>query len=112
MLDSAIGRLRLIALIEGVSYLVLLVFTVLKRTADPVDGAVGSAAPWALAVRITGSLHGVLFLLFCAALLHAWVVHRWSFGRALVLFIASLLPFGTFFTDRWLAGMSARASAS
>lgn len=55
-----------------------------------------------LAVRIVGSVHGLLFVVFLAALFRAalerdWPVRRW--GLAL---LSSLVPFETFVFDRSL----------
>jgi len=89
MLDTAIGRLRAIGLLEGTSFLILLgVAMPLKRLA----GMPG-------AVTLVGWIHGVLFILFCAALAHAAISSRWRGARVGQLFIASLLPFGTFLVD-------------
>jgi integral membrane protein len=52
-----------------------------------------------LAVRIVGSIHGGLFLLFCAALLHATLAARFRIGHVAMLFASSLVPFGTFIMD-------------
>ncbi len=95
MLSSArtpIGRLRLIAFVEGCSYLLLL------GVAMPLEYLAGSPG----AVRIVGSIHGGSFVLFCAALLQAMVAARWSMLRAAVVFASSLIPFGTFVIDRHL----------
>ena len=53
-----------------------------------------------MAVRVAGSIHGVLFVAFCWALLRVWIDRRWSFGKVTMAFVASLLPFGTFVLDR------------
>lgn len=89
---AVIKRLRHVGLAEGVSCLLLFgVGMPLKYTAG-----------MPLAVTITGSLHGALFLLYLLALAHAWMVMRWSFARVALLFIAGVLPFGTFVSERWL----------
>jgi integral membrane protein len=91
-MNSPIGRFRIIGIIEGISYLVLL----------------GIAMPlkyWAgipEVVKVVGWAHGVLFVLYCLALLNVWVARRWSFGRAILAFVVSLLPFGTFIFDKSL----------
>ena len=54
------------------------------------------------AVRWTGWVHGVLFILFCLALLFAMRAARWSWVKAGVVFVAALLPFGPFLIDRRL----------
>ena len=89
LLGMPIGRLRVIAFSEGCSYLLLL------GVAMPLKYFVGLP----LAVRIVGSIHGGLFLVFCAALLHVVIVERWSPLRSLVVFASSLVPFGTFIID-------------
>ena len=91
-LDSTIGRFRLIALAEGVSYLVLL------GIAMPLKYFAGNA----LAVKYFGWAHGVLFTLFCIFLIQVWIQYRWKFSKVVGAFIASLLPFGTFVLDRKL----------
>lgn len=92
LLRSPLGRLRLAALAEGVSYLLLLF------GAMPLKYFFGQP----LAVRIVGSIHGALFVIFAMALLAAWIDRRWSFKRPLLVFVASLLPFGAFVMDRSL----------
>jgi len=78
-----------IAFLEGISYLLLLLIAMpLKYFAGIPDG-----------VKYIGWAHGVLFVLFCFYLLKVWVGLKWSFGKALIAFIASLLPFGTFVLD-------------
>ncbi len=52
-----------------------------------------------LAVRLVGSVHGGLFLAFCAALLHVMIVARLSLLRGLLVFASSLVPCGTFLMD-------------
>jgi integral membrane protein len=82
--------LRHIALIEGVSFLILL------GVAMPLKYLAGMP----MAVKIVGWVHGLLFVLFCLALLRVMMSANWSFGRAALVFIASLLPFGPFLIDR------------
>jgi integral membrane protein len=86
---TPIGRLRVIAFIEGCSYLLLL------GVAMPLKYFFGMP----LAVRLAGSIHGGLFVAFCAALLHVLIVARWSLLRGLVVFVSSLIPCGTFMMD-------------
>jgi integral membrane protein len=89
----SVRYLRIIAWIEGVSYLVLLGIAMpLKYLADEPG-----------AVRITGMIHGVLFVLFCAALTLVWQRRRWSILRSSLIFASSLVPCATFFMDRHLA---------
>lgn len=89
-MKNPIPFLRHVALVEGVSFLVLLGIAMpLKYLAN-----------MPMAVKVAGWIHGVLFVLFCAALLRVMMNTNWSFARAAVVFIASLLPFGPFLIDR------------
>ena len=92
MLRNPLGRFRLIAQVEGASYF-LLVFI-----AMPLKYGIG----WDLAVRYLGMAHGVLFIAYCLALVITRNVVPWNFPRMVVLFIASLIPFGTIWADRRL----------
>ena len=92
MLTTAVGRLRLVGMIEGASY-VLLVFI-----AMPLKYIWGDPS-W---VRHIGMAHGVLFVAFGFTLIDAWAHKKWSIRQALVPFIASLVPFGPFVIDRRL----------
>ncbi len=86
-------NLRIIAMIEGISYLVLLGIAMpLKYLADEPG-----------AVRITGMIHGVLFMMFCLALAQVWQRRRWTFLRSTIVFASALVPCATFFMDRHLA---------
>lgn len=89
-MKNPIPFLRRIALVEAVSFLVLL------GIAMPLKYLAGQP----LAVKIVGWAHGVLFIVFGFALLRAMLVARWPFSRATVVFIAALLPFGPFVIDR------------
>jgi integral membrane protein len=81
--------LRLVAFIEGVSFLVLLF------VAMPLKYFAGMP----LAVRMAGSIHGALFLAFVLVLIWASVARRWPFHRSVLAFVSSIVPFGTFAFD-------------
>jgi integral membrane protein len=81
MLKTAFGRFRLISIIEGLSYL-LLVFV-----AMPIKYIGENPYP----VKIVGMGHGVLFILFCMALFHVMSKCKWDKGLG---FVYSLIPFG------------------
>lgn len=90
MNQNPIPFLRNIALVEGISFLLLM------GVAMPLKYLAGMP----LAVKVVGWAHGVLFVLFGFALLWTWITARWSIGRTALIFIAALLPFGPFFVDR------------
>ncbi|WP_369249249.1 DUF3817 domain-containing protein [Streptomyces sp. R41] len=87
---TALRRLRLVSAPEAVSFLLLLVCSVLKRTTD------------FNAVPVMGSIHGVLFILYVIFWLDAWKRSQWSTGTGLLYFVLSVLPTGGFFAERKL----------
>jgi integral membrane protein len=87
---SALRRLRLVSAPEAVSFLLLLVCSVLKRTTD------------FNAVPVMGMIHGVLFILYVIFWLDAWNRTKWGIGTAALYFVLSVLPTGGFFADRKL----------
>lgn len=96
MLATPIRRLRFIGFVEGISYLVLLFI------AMPLKYWAGMPP----AVRIVGSVHGALFVLFVASVVEVTIRRPWwssdFWGKAA---LAALLPFGTFVFDGWLKKM-------
>lgn len=92
MLNNPIGRLRLIGLLEGSSFLILL------GIAMPLKYAAGLP----LAVKYVGWAHGVLFVLFLLALGQAAAETNLGLKKIAGAFIASIFPFGTFLLDRHL----------
>ena len=90
--SAALNRFRTVALLEGISFLVLLFIAMpLKYFAD-----------MPLPVKLTGWAHGVLFILYVVALVEVTIKLRWSLLTAIVAFVASLVPFGTFVLDAQL----------
>ncbi|MHB9858984.1 DUF3817 domain-containing protein [Streptomyces sp. YIM S03343] len=87
---TALRRLRLVSAPEAVSFLLLLLCSVLKRTTD------------FNAVPVMGSLHGVLFILYVVFWADAWNRARWGKGTAAFYFVLSVLPTGGFFAERRL----------
>src|SRR5438128_748705 len=89
-MSNAVHFLRVVALFEAISFLLL----------------TGIAMPlkyiWHMptAVRVVGMLHGLLFITFCIALARAKSAANWPASRAALIFIAALLPFGPFVIDR------------
>jgi integral membrane protein len=55
-----------------------------------------------LAVRVTGSIHGFLFLVFIVLLYRAAIARKWPLRRSFRAFVCSLVPFGAFVFDRSL----------
>lgn len=99
---NAIPVLRLVGLVEGLSFLVLL------GVAMPLKYVAGYPA----AVKFAGWVHGVLFVVFCAALMCTMVVARWPVVRGGLVLFAALLPFGPFLLDRRMKQYEAEFSRS
>jgi integral membrane protein len=89
MLNTSVGRLRLISWAEGVSFLVLL------GVAMPLKYLAGEPE----AVRVVGMAHGILFILYVLLALQVAVSFRWSWKRTALVLLASVLPAGPFIVD-------------
>ncbi len=64
-----------------------------------------------LGVRIGGSVHGFVFLLFVAAVLVVAIDGRWGVGRTLLGLAAAVVPFATIPFERWAQGRGLLAPA-
>ncbi|GAA2132199.1 DUF3817 domain-containing protein [Kitasatospora kazusensis] len=91
MKSSAVHRLRLVSGPEGLSFLLLMTCSVLKRTTS-FD-----------AVMPMGWIHGGLFIMYVVFLYLAWQQQRWTAKRAALFFLLAVLPTGGFFAERMLA---------
>lgn len=92
MLTTIIGRLRLTGFVEGMSYLVLLFI------AMPLKYIWGMPET----VRMVGSAHGILFILFIYYIIQAAVEKSWTRREVMLALLSSVIPFGTFYADRHL----------
>jgi integral membrane protein len=97
---SQIRAFRMTALAEGVSFITLLF------VAMPMKYYMGMPE----VVRVVGSIHGVLFLLYISLLATLHVRQRWSFMFSLYALIASVIPFGTFVLDKHIREKEAVAT--
>ncbi|PTM58718.1 DUF3817 domain-containing protein [Desmospora activa] len=89
MFNTPLSRFRVVSMLEGISFLLLLGIAMpLKYLAD-------IPSP----VTIVGWIHGVLFILYLAAGAHVSWSDRWSIKRMAGALIAALLPFGPFVFD-------------
>ncbi|MGC4101075.1 DUF3817 domain-containing protein [Ferruginibacter sp.] len=91
-LVKTLRRFRMIAIAEGISFLVLLLVAMpLKYMLD---------IP--IAVKVCGWIHGALFVAFIYFAFEVFTSFKKSFGWLAKAFLASILPFGTFVLDREL----------
>ena len=92
MLSTALGRFRLISFIEGVSTILLFFVAIpLKYQFD-----------LPMAVRIVGSAHGLLFLVYIGMLVHTWASQAWPLKMFIAGLFAAIPPFGTFIYDHFM----------
>lgn len=88
-LSDTLGRLRLTGLLEGLSFIILLAI------AMPLKYLAGKPEM----VSIVGMAHGVLFVLYIALTVMAKIKYPWSWRKMFLLWVASVVPFGTFYAD-------------
>ena len=86
---TMIRQLRLVGLVEGVSFLLLL------GVAMPLKYLAGLPQ----AVRLVGMAHGLLFLVYVAAALAAALSLRWPARLTLLVLGAAVVPLGPFLID-------------
>lgn len=89
-LTSNVGRLRLLAYLEGVSLIILIFIAV------PLKYIFHNPAM----VKIVGQVHGILFILFVFNTLSVGVEQHWNFKKTTwKVLLACFIPFGTFYID-------------
>ncbi len=89
-MKNTVSWFRRIAVWEGISYLLLVFIAMpLKYWMD---------AP--AMVTHVGRVHGGLFVLYVALLVLCQVERKWPLKRAGMYFLASLLPFATFWVEK------------
>ncbi len=87
-----IAYLRQLGRLEGLSLLFLLLVAMPIR-------AVLKDPSW---VKITGTVHGFLFLMFVFTVTSVGLELRWPVRRVIMGWILSSVPFGTFWFERGL----------
>jgi integral membrane protein len=91
MWKSTIGYFRIVAIAEGISYLLLGVTMPLKYVYQIPQPN-----------YVVGLMHGLLFVLYVLLLMRVAWLYRWQFSHIVLAFIASLLPLGTFVADHYI----------
>lgn len=81
-----------VALIEGISYLLLLFIAMPLKYFWQMPGA----------VKYVGWAHGVLFVAYMTLLALCAIIYSWKLKRILGFFFASLLPFLPFIVEKQL----------
>ena len=89
---STLSQFRIIAFLEGISFLLLMLMAVpLKYFWDE-----------PIVVSFIGAIHGALFMAFLYYQYESNLKHKWDMRFNAIAFIASLIPFGTFWLDKEL----------
>jgi integral membrane protein len=91
---------RIVALTEATSFLLLLVASVLKRTADA-----------DYLVTILGPIHGALFVAYVFMAIYLRPDEGWSNRTTLLILLGAVLPFGGYVVDRTILTSSSRSPA-
>ena len=88
--DVRIGWLRLIALLEGISFLLILFVSM------PLKYIWNMPSP----NIYIGYSHGVLFMLYVVTVIFMSRVLSWNMRTLFMALMASIIPFGTFWADK------------
>jgi len=90
-MPSTAKLLRVVSLLEGVSYLVLLGCVIAKYAFDA--GGEGG-------VPIMGPTHGTIFLVYAVLVLVGREEQSWGTGQTILALVLSAVPFGGFYVER------------
>ena len=102
LFKTQIGRFRIIAFTEGVSFLLILFVTMpLKYVWDMPEPN-----------KIIGMAHGVLFILYVMAVFQLKVNHVWQKRKMIMALLGSIVPFGTFYVTARLLPEEGQSSVN
>jgi integral membrane protein len=87
---SSLNIFRIVALLEGISYILLLFI------ATPIKYLVGDPQY----VKLLGMPHGLLFVAYIALAFMFKKEFNWNTKHFFIVLIASIIPFGTFYVDK------------
>ena len=88
-LSTVLGQLRILAILEGISFLLLFPTIILKYGFE-----------MGLPNKIVGSIHGLLFILYSVWVVYYAIKKKWTLMKTLICLAASLFPFATFVVDQ------------
>jgi integral membrane protein len=86
-----IRNFRYLALAEAISFLALIVFSVIKHSGGPEAGE-----------QVLGPIHGLLFIGYIAMALGLRAAAGWSAKVTFWILVGAVMPFGGFVVDWWL----------
>ncbi|MGG7463200.1 DUF3817 domain-containing protein [Plantibacter sp. YIM 135347] len=82
---------RAVAIAEAITWTLLIIGLILKYVVQAGD----------LGVRIGGSIHGFVFLVYAASVVVVGVNQRWRFGTIAVGVVSAVVPYATIPFDVW-----------
>lgn len=89
-MPSLFNSFRVVALLEGLSYILLLFIAVpIKHFGDD-----------PMYVELLGMPHGILFLAYIVLAIMVGQELKWNTKTLVIVLVASIIPFGTFYIDR------------
>ena len=91
MLNTTLGKFRVIAFLEGCSF-------ILFGITMPLKYVMGMPKP----NYFVGMAHGILFISYVILLALVAFQDKWSLKKTSLAFLASFVPFGTFYADKKL----------
>lgn len=83
---------KFIAIAEGISYLVLFFNMLVIKRINP--------ELYKTLLFPIGMAHGILFISYVALACMIWKSQKWNLKEFLIVQVASLLPFGTFYVEK------------
>lgn len=90
VMSSLINSFRVVALLEGLSYILLLFIAVpIKYLGDDPTY-----------VKMLGMPHGILFVAYIALAIFVGQDLKWNSKTFGIVLVASIIPFGTFYVDK------------
>jgi integral membrane protein len=87
-IKTQLGQLRILAILEGISFLLLGGTMILKYGYD-----------MGMPNKIVGMIHGVLFIAYVIWVFIVGMKRQWGIRLSIICWLASLLPFATFWVD-------------
>ena len=81
---------KYIALLEGISLLLLLFFAMPMKYIYELP----------IFVKVIGMAHGLLFIAYIALAVMLKIEEQWPIKKFLIICIASIIPFGTFYVEK------------
>jgi integral membrane protein len=86
---NRLSILKLVAILEGISYLLFAITVPLKKIYN-----------YHWPNKIVGMSHGILFILYILLVYLNSKAERWKWKTKALLYLASVIPFGTFIVEK------------